>query len=121
MSTRVVISSGPAGGIQLTFRRAYSGASAGRWRAFGSPRHVSQILCPAAIASIQFVRRLSGAVRLRILRRFLVVAVLCVTAAWQPALAQENDPNVSPDNVEKLPSSRPIVEYALAGGFLLGA
>jgi len=34
---------------------------------------------------------------------------------------QDNDPSINPENIDKLPLSRPIVEYALAGGFLLAA
>ncbi len=59
--------------------------------------------------------------RARILSRLSVAVVMLASFECRPALAQENDPNVSPENVDKLPASRPIVEYALAGGVLLGA
>jgi hypothetical protein len=54
------------------------------------------------------------------IRRLLpAVCVFALLAAV--ALGQENDPAINPENVDKLPLSRPIVEYALAGGFLLAA
>lgn len=37
------------------------------------------------------------------------------------AFAQTDDPAIKPINVEGLPASRPLVEYALAGAFLIGA
>lgn len=54
----------------------------------------------------------------RRLIRCCLAGVLCLAA---PASAQENDPAIIPENVEKLPVARPILEYALAGGVLLGA
>ena len=45
-----------------------------------------------------------------------MVAMSTVTA-----LGQINDPSVKPENIDLLPAKRPIVEYALAGGFLLAA
>jgi hypothetical protein len=51
------------------------------------------------------------------LRTTFAVLVTVATCAF----AQENDEGVSPNNVEKLPSTRPIIEYALAGGALIGA
>ena len=54
-----------------------------------------------------------------LMKTLVCVSILMLSAA--PLLAQENDPAVTPDNVEKLEASRPIMEYALAGGFLLGA
>lgn len=37
------------------------------------------------------------------------------------AFAQTDDPAIKPINVDKLPASRPLVEYAMAGAFLIGA
>lgn len=45
-------------------------------------------------------------------------ALLLLTAA---AMGQINDPSVSTENIELLPPAKPVVEYALAGAFLLGA
>lgn len=37
------------------------------------------------------------------------------------AFGQIDDDGVSPDNVEKLPTSTPVLEYVLTGFFLLAA
>lgn len=37
------------------------------------------------------------------------------------AFAQSDDPAIKPINVDKLPASRPLLEYAMAGAFLIGA
>lgn len=56
--------------------------------------------------------------------RFAGVAafVLAVIAAIPTvAIAQINDPSVKPENIELLKAGQPVLEYALAGGFLLAA
>lgn len=53
-------------------------------------------------------------------RRFLLSMAALLTAA-SGAFGQINDSSVKPDNIEMLPVKRPILEYALAGGFLLAA
>lgn len=61
---------------------------------------------------------------LGISRSAAVVAVVVVglTLAWIPAAqAQINDASVQSDNIDKLESKQPVLEYALAGGFLLAA
>ena len=48
--------------------------------------------------------------------------VLAVIAAIPTiAIAQINDPSVKPENIELLKTGQPVLEYALAGGFLLAA
>ncbi len=37
------------------------------------------------------------------------------------AFAQTDDLAIKPINVDKLPASRPLLEYAMAGAFLIGA
>ena len=53
--------------------------------------------------------------------RILKLGVAAILLLISPAIAQDNDPSVGPENVEKLAASRPILEYAIAGGVLLGA
>lgn len=48
-----------------------------------------------------------------------VVGILLWLAG--PALGQINEAGVKTDNIEMLPAKEPLVEYALAGCFLLGA
>lgn len=38
-----------------------------------------------------------------------------------PAPGQINDPGVQLENIDKLPSKQPVLEYALGGAFLLAA
>lgn len=45
----------------------------------------------------------------------------CLLLGASTAFAQTDDPAIKPINVDKLPASRPLVEYALAGAFLIGA
>jgi hypothetical protein len=54
-------------------------------------------------------------------RRLLLLMMGMILGLSTIAVAQDNDPSISPDNVEKLPESSPILQYALAGGSLLGA
>lgn len=49
----------------------------------------------------------------------LVLAIVVCLAP--PLLAQVNDESVQEGNIEKLPTDRPVIEYALAGCFLLAA
>ena len=52
----------------------------------------------------------------------VILLLMCVVAT--PAFAQTVDDSeavVRQDNIEALKSERPIVEYGLAGAFLLGA
>lgn len=55
-------------------------------------------------------------------RRWSQAAVLTIVSV-APAIcfAQINDPSVKPDNIEMLKGGQPVLEYALAGGFLLAA
>lgn len=46
-------------------------------------------------------------------------AAVCFFAA--PIMAQINDPSIKPENIEMLPAKTPVLEYVLAGGFLLAA
>ncbi len=55
-----------------------------------------------------------------LLRRWFLSGVL-LAAATVTASAQINDPSVKDENIDMLPAKRPILEYALAGGFLLAA
>lgn len=59
--------------------------------------------------------------RLRLLARRLILSVALLAAATTGAAAQINDPTVKDGNIDLLPTKKPIVEYALAGGFLLAA
>lgn len=53
------------------------------------------------------------------IRRCLTSTILLMAA---PVVAWSQDANVvNPDNVDLLPLARPIVEYTLAGAFLLAA
>jgi hypothetical protein len=56
-----------------------------------------------------------------VIKRIMCCAMALVLSLSAPAFPQENDPNILPENVEKLSASRPIIEYAVAGGVLLGA
>jgi hypothetical protein len=56
-----------------------------------------------------------------VMRRILPLISLAILGVAAIAVAQENDPSISAENVDKLPLSRPIIEYALAGGGLLAA
>ena len=59
--------------------------------------------------------------RIRLLvRRCLLSAVLLMVATVLVS-AQINDPSVKDGNIDMLPTKRPILEYTLAGGFLLAA
>ncbi|MBE7507349.1 MAG: hypothetical protein HS101_13850 [Planctomycetia bacterium] len=52
----------------------------------------------------------------------LAAFVLAVIAAIPTVvIAQINDPSVKPENIELLKTGQPVLEYALAGGFLLAA
>lgn len=62
-------------------------------------------------------RRISKTARRWHLLAWTMVLLLTVTTAF----AQTDDPAIKPINVDKLPASRPLVEYALAGAFLIGA
>lgn len=62
-------------------------------------------------------RRNNRTVRRWHLLAWTMVLLLAVTTAF----AQSDDPAIKPINVDKLPASRPLVEYALAGAFLIGA
>ena len=53
--------------------------------------------------------------------KYLILSLVMVALACAAAPAQINDPGVKLDNLEPLPLSRPIAEYALAGGSLIGA
>ncbi|HKQ50260.1 MAG TPA: hypothetical protein VJZ71_19460 [Phycisphaerae bacterium] len=59
--------------------------------------------------------------RFRLLARRLVLSAALLAAATTVAGAQINDPSVKDGNIQLLPEKRPIVEYVLAGGFLLAA
>jgi len=48
-----------------------------------------------------------------------LAAILSVGAA--PALAQIVEEGVKPQNIDELPMKRPVLEYVLAGVFLLAA
>ena len=58
-------------------------------------------------------------VRVRCLAR--VVAAAAVLLMPTICFGQINDPSVKPDNIELLKGGAPVLEYALAGGFLLAA
>ena len=53
------------------------------------------------------------------MRRIISLVLVLLFAFSAPALAQINDENVRPDNIDKIESDRPITEFALAGGFLV--
>jgi len=55
------------------------------------------------------------------MRRILLIAFVTLLVVAPMLAAQDTDNGVSPDNVEKLPLARPIVEYAIAGAALLAA
>lgn len=48
-------------------------------------------------------------------------ALAVIAAIPTLAIAQINDPSVKPENIELLKTGQPVLEYALAGGFLLAA
>ena len=54
------------------------------------------------------------------MKRILCAAIAASLWLASPAYSQ-TDSGINPENVEKLPASRPIIEYAVAGGVLLGA
>lgn len=51
----------------------------------------------------------------------LAFALVVIAALPGVAIAQINDPSVKPENIELLKTGQPVLEYALAGGFLLAA
>ncbi len=58
------------------------------------------------------------------IRRVLVIAAaiaIAVLLTVRPALGQIVEEGVRPDNVETLPSSRPILEYVIAGVCIFGS
>jgi hypothetical protein len=55
------------------------------------------------------------------MKKLMAIMTAVVLAAASCARGQENDPSVPPDNVDKPPAKQPVLEYALAGGFLLAA
>ena len=59
--------------------------------------------------------------RIRFLARRTVLSVALLASATTVAVAQINDPSVKDGNIDLLPTKKPMVEYALAGGFLLAA
>ncbi len=59
--------------------------------------------------------------RLQAFFRLILLSMVVLSAAAITAFGQINDSSVKPDNIELLPVKRPILEYALAGGFLLAA
>lgn len=50
----------------------------------------------------------------------LAASALAVLLLTSISAGQITSEGVRPDNIDPLESSRPIVEFALAGGFLLG-
>lgn len=64
--------------------------------------------------------RMKKAIRL-LLNRCLMAMMLIMMFAASPATAQINDPSVKDGNIDMMPAKRPIVEYSLAGGFLIAA
>lgn len=54
-------------------------------------------------------------------RRLAWLFTAAVFLAPTVCLGQINDPSVKPDNIELLKGGAPVLEYALAGGFLLAA
>lgn len=59
--------------------------------------------------------------RFLLLARRLVLSIALLETTATGAAAQINDPSVKDGNIDLLPAKKPIVEYALAGGFLLAA
>jgi hypothetical protein len=59
--------------------------------------------------------------RIRCFARRFLFSTMIVAISATSAIGQINDPSVKPENIDLLPAKRPIVEYALAGGFLLAA
>jgi hypothetical protein len=57
---------------------------------------------------------------MQVLRRALIIAVIAF-AGPGVASAQINDPSVKPVNVSRLEAKRPLVEYGMAGAFIVAA
>ncbi|MFQ5429651.1 MAG: hypothetical protein ACE5E1_05000 [Phycisphaerae bacterium] len=56
------------------------------------------------------------------IRRFVLVPLVAVFFLISPVGAQINETeDIKPDNVKRLKSERPILEYVCAGAFILGA
>lgn len=52
----------------------------------------------------------------------MISSISSLAVLWLSAAAfAQSDSGINPENVEKLPASRPIIEYTVAGGVLLGA
>ncbi len=59
---------------------------------------------------------------MRILTLLIVGLVLCLaSAAVAQIVVQSGDDGLRMDNINALETSRPILEYVLAGGFLIGS
>ena len=54
-------------------------------------------------------------------KRWSLIPVLAGLLFASPLVAQQPDSGINPENIDKLPASRPIIEYTVAGGVLLGA
>jgi len=57
----------------------------------------------------------------RVIARVAAFVLAVIAAIPTIAIAQINDPSVKPENIELLKTGQPVLEYALAGGFLLAA
>ena len=55
------------------------------------------------------------------MRRMISTFAFVIALALTNAARGQADSGINPENVEKLPPSRPIIEYTVAGGVLLGA
>jgi hypothetical protein len=53
--------------------------------------------------------------------RLLIIVGSWVAAIATPVGAQQNDPSVSEDNIHLMEGGQPVLEYAIAGAFLLAA
>ncbi len=53
--------------------------------------------------------------------RILISILLLTMLVAQPVFGQQNDGSVTAENINLLPTRKPVLEYALAGGFLLAA
>lgn len=55
------------------------------------------------------------------MKRMISILAIVMGLSLTNVARGQADSGINPENVEKLPPSRPIVEYTVAGGVVLGA